>query len=78
MMKRWIASAVTPFSKTRYLLVWGDARSPRNARGDIIDVKKIKEEARKKVEKEGNPQFASKLSGLFKKKQEGCSEVKAQ
>ncbi|HHT9132285.1 MAG TPA: hypothetical protein ACFYED_07345 [Candidatus Tripitaka californicus] len=42
--------------------------------GDVIDVKKIKEEAKKRAEKEGDPQFVSKLGELFKKKQQDCEE----
>ena len=44
--------------------------------GDVVDVKKIKEEAKKRAEKEGNPQFFNKLGELMKKKSSsgGCPE----
>ncbi len=57
-------------------VVW--CKSAEECMGDIIDVKKIKEEAQKNAEKEGNPQFASKLKELLEKKQQDCTETKTE
>ncbi len=38
--------------------------------GDIIDVKKIKEEAKKRAETEGDHKFFEKVTEMIKKKQE--------
>ena len=36
--------------------------------GDVVDVKKIKEEAKEKAGKEGNPEFFDNVSKMIKKK----------
>lgn len=48
--------------------------SAEECMGDILDVKKIKEDARKRAEKDGDPKFVEKVSEMIKKKREekGC------
>ena len=37
--------------------------------GDVVDVKKIKEEARKRAEAEGNPKFVEEVCEMIRQKQ---------
>ncbi len=45
--------------------------------GDIFDVKKLKEDAKKKASAEGNPEFVSQVGDKIKKeKEKECAEIK--
>lgn len=45
--------------------------------GDIFDVKKLKEDAKKKAAAEGNPEFVAQVAEKIKKeKEKDCAEVR--
>jgi len=45
--------------------------------GDIFDVKKLKEDAKKKAAAEGNPEFVAQVAEKIKKEQDkNCAKVK--